>query len=71
MALAPIPQDPFTYRGKLCDDIKTKIRDAFLTLHEQPEAKEFLNNVKSNRFVAMSDKDYDIIRALREARESQ
>lgn len=67
----PIPQDPFTYRGKLCDDIKTKIRDAFLTLHEQPEAKEFLNNVKSNRFVAMSDKDYDIIRALREARESQ
>lgn len=67
----PIPQDPFTYRGKLCDDIKAKIRDTFLTLHERPEAKEFLDNVKSNRFVAMSDSDYDIVRELREAKKKK
>lgn len=64
----PIPQDPFTYRGKLCDDIKQKIRHTFLTLHTRPEMKAFLDNVNSNRFVAMSDKDYDIVRDLREAK---
>lgn len=64
-----IPQDPFVYRGKLCDDLKAKIREAFLGVHEVPEAKTFLENVKSNRFVAMEDSDYDIIRALKKAKD--
>ncbi len=64
----PIPQDPFTYRGTLCDDLKEKIRHTFLTLHEKPEMKQFLDNVNSNRFVAMTDADYDIVRELREAK---
>lgn len=68
---APIPQDPFVYRGTLCNDLKNKIREAFLTLHEKPEMIDFLNNVKSNRFVAMDDSDYDIIRELREAKKAR
>ena len=64
-----IPQDPFVYRGKLCDDLKAKIRDTFLSIHEVPDAKQFLENVKSNKFVAMSDTDYDIIRDLKKAKD--
>ena len=38
-------------------------------LQDVPDAKQFLDNVKSNRFVAMSDADYDIVRELRAAKE--
>jgi phosphonate transport system substrate-binding protein len=65
----PIPQDPFTYRGTLCEDLKRKISDTFLELHTVAEAKDFLENVKSNRFVPMTDADYDIVRELRAAKE--
>lgn len=65
----PIPQDPFAYRNSLCDDLKAKIRETFLTLQDVPEAKQFLDNVKSNRFVEMSDADYDIIRDLKKAKD--
>jgi phosphonate transport system substrate-binding protein len=64
----PIPQDPFTYRGTLCDDLKAKISETFLTLHTKPEMKPFLDNVNSARFVPMSDADYDIVRELRDAK---
>lgn len=65
----PIPQDPFTYRGSLCDDLKAKIRETFLTLQDVPEAKQFLDNVNSNRFVPMTDADYDIVRDLKKAKD--
>jgi phosphonate transport system substrate-binding protein len=65
-----IPQDPFAYRSDLCDDLKEKIRDTFLNLHKNAQAKQFLDNVSSNRFVAVTDKDYDIIRELRAAEEN-
>jgi phosphonate transport system substrate-binding protein len=63
-----IPQDPFTYRGTLCDDLKKKIRDTFLNLHSMEAGKKYLANVKSAKFVAMSSADYDIIRDLRAAK---
>ncbi|MCV6589035.1 MAG: phosphate/phosphite/phosphonate ABC transporter substrate-binding protein [Marinobacterium sp.] len=67
----PIPQDPFTYRGKLCAELKQKIRNTFLTLHTLPQMKAFLHNVNSNRFVAMQDEDYNIVRELREAKKNR
>lgn len=62
-----IPQDPMVYRGDLCEPIKDAIRDAFLSLHEDPEAASFFEGISSTRFVAMDDSDYDIIRMLVEA----
>ena len=62
-----IPQDPMVYRTDLCEPIKAAIRDAFLTLHENPDAKPFFGGIKSTKFVAMQDSDYDIIRKLVEA----
>ena len=67
----PIPQDPFVYRKSLCKDIRDKIEETFLGLKDQPEAKKFLDNVKSRTFVRMSSKDYDIIRALKKAKDEK
>lgn len=57
-----IPQDPFVYRGTLCAPLKEKIAQTFLTLETTPEGKAYLDNVGSEKFVKMTDKDYDIIR---------
>ena len=67
----PIPQDPFVYLSTLCDDIKKNIEDTFLGLDDQPGAKKFLDNVKSNKFVRMTSADYDIIRALKKAKDAR
>lgn len=67
----PIPQDPFVYRNELCDELKQKIAETFLGLGDDPAAESFLANVKSNRFVAMTSKDYDIIRELKKAKDAQ
>ena len=32
------------------------------------ELKKFLDNLKSSKFVAMTDKDYDVIRTLAKAK---
>jgi phosphonate transport system substrate-binding protein len=60
-----IPQDPFVYRADLCPEIKTAIRETFLSLHETPETKGFLGKLKTDRFVEMNDKDYDAVRAAK------
>lgn len=67
----PIPQDPFVYRNTLCQDIRDNIKETFLGLKDQPNAKKFLANVKSNTFVPMTSKDYDIIRTLKKAKDEK
>ena len=67
----PIPQDPFVYRNDLCPELRAKIEDTFLGLKDQPGARKFLDNVKSNTFVRMKPADYDIIRALKKAKDAK
>ncbi len=67
----PIPQDPFVYRNTLCEDIKANVRETFLGLKDEPNAKAFLDNVKSNTFVPMTSADYDVIRALKKAKDER
>lgn len=68
----PIPQDPFVYRAPLCQDIKDNIKATFLGLSMDVEGeKNFLNNVKSNRFVEMTSADYDVIRELKKAKDEK
>lgn len=68
----PIPQDPFVYRTPLCDELKDQIRATFLGLStDNPGEKNFLDNVKSNRFVEMTSADYDVIRALKKAKDER
>jgi len=67
----PIPQDPFVYRNELCPELRKQIEDTFLGLKDQPAAKKFLDNVKSNTFVRMTSKDYDIVRKLKAAKDAK
>ena len=67
----PIPQDPFVYRNTLCESVKAKVRETFLGLKDEPSAKAFLDNVKSNTFVPMTSADYDVIRALKKAKDER
>lgn len=63
-----IPLDPYSYRTELCDEVKQKIKKAFLTWHEQPESKDFFAAIGGIRFVEMEDRDYDVIRELYESK---
>jgi len=66
-----IPQDPFVVSGKLCDDLVEKIQQAFLTLDQSENGREYLKNVNASKFVAMTDEDYDIIRDLKAAKDAK
>ena len=57
-----LPQDPFVYRATLCNELKQKVSDTFLTLDKTPEGQKYLENVKSERLVKMTDADYQIVR---------
>jgi phosphonate transport system substrate-binding protein len=66
---ATIPQDPFAYRLSLCPELREKIQQTFLTLHQVTETKPWLDNLKSKKFVPMTDADYDIIRIWQKAKQ--
>ncbi|RJQ61991.1 MAG: phosphate/phosphite/phosphonate ABC transporter substrate-binding protein [Desulfobacteraceae bacterium] len=67
---ATVPQDPFAYRMSLCPELREKIRQTFLTLHQVPETKPWLDNLKSKEFVPMTDADYDVIRIWRKVKQN-
>jgi len=57
------PQYPWTMRSDLAPDLKDKIRDAFLTLHDPAVLKSF----KAEGFAPIKDTDYNVIRDLAKA----
>lgn len=68
----PIPQDPFVYRGTLCQAVKDNIKATFLGLSKDvPGEKKYLDNIKSNKFVEMTSADYDVIRDLKKAKDAR
>lgn len=61
-ASSAIPHDPFVYRGKLCPELKARIRDAFYS--DAPEIQQMLRNLKGERFVPVTDDAYRQIREV-------
>ena len=59
-----LPQDPFVFRNTLCAPLRAKIAETFLTVDQNPDGRKYLENVKSERFVKMTDADYDLIREV-------
>ena len=57
-----IPQDPFVYRTALCEDLRKKIVDTFLAVDQTEAGKKYLENVKSEKVVKMTDADYNVVR---------
>jgi phosphonate transport system substrate-binding protein len=64
-----IPGDPLCYRLSLCPELREKIENAFLNLHNVPGADKYLENVKAKKMVKMTSEDYDIIRELKKAKD--
>lgn len=59
---APVPMDPYVYRGGLCKDVQDKIRAAFLDRASDNAA--VLGSISALRFVPVSDSDYKVLRDL-------
>jgi phosphonate transport system substrate-binding protein len=59
----PIPRDPFVYRGRLCGDIRQKIQKVFFD-SRNPNVAMALAAMHSEKFVPVSDSDYQIIRDM-------
>ncbi|MEW6446352.1 MAG: phosphate/phosphite/phosphonate ABC transporter substrate-binding protein [Pseudomonadota bacterium] len=58
----PIPHDPFVYRGKLCPELRERIREIFLS--DAPAIRVMLGNLKAERFAPVGDEDYIQIREI-------
>lgn len=54
------PQYPWAMRSNLNPELKKKIQDAFTAIDDE----EILNNLKAEGFAAITDSDYDVIRAM-------
>ncbi|MDX1557756.1 MAG: phosphate/phosphite/phosphonate ABC transporter substrate-binding protein [Marinobacter sp.] len=54
------PQYPWAMRSNLNPELKTKVREAFISIDDP----EILNNLKAEGFAAIEDSDYDVIRKM-------
>jgi phosphonate transport system substrate-binding protein len=61
---APIPHDPFVYRGQLCEPLRRQIRAAFLDDQATRSLRALLDGFNAARFVAVDDNNYAGIRRL-------
>jgi phosphonate transport system substrate-binding protein len=59
-----LPQDPLVYRTTLCEPLKAKIAETFLSVDQNPDGRKYLENIRSERIVKMTDADYDLIREV-------
>ncbi|TGU70787.1 phosphate/phosphite/phosphonate ABC transporter substrate-binding protein [Geomonas terrae] len=55
---------PIVVRGDLDPVLKARIRNIFLTMHEDPEGREILAGIKVDRFIVPKDADYDSVREM-------
>ncbi len=55
---------PVVVHPSMAPEKKEKLRKIFLSLHENPQGKKILTNLKIDRFVKGNDKDYDTVRTL-------
>jgi phosphonate transport system substrate-binding protein len=56
----PFPEYPWTMRSDLSQELKDKIRAAFLAIKD----KDILKTFKAEGFAEITDKDYDVVRDL-------
>lgn len=59
---SPIPHDPFVARGRLCNDFKLRLRDAFLA--NTPEIQVMLTNLKGEKFLPVNDEAFRPLRSI-------
>ena len=62
--LGPSPIPPWVVTHGLPEELRSRLRNALLEMHLDPGGREILANGRTARFVAVTDHDYDPIRAM-------
>ncbi len=57
---------PVVVRKGLAPEIKNKLREILLTIHEDPKGREILKGMMVERFVTIKDSSYDSIREMKQ-----
>jgi phosphonate transport system substrate-binding protein len=63
-SVGPCPIPPVVVSSRLGGDVKARLREVFLTMHEDPEGRAILAEGLLARFLPVDDHDYDPIRAM-------
>lgn len=62
--LGPSPAPPWVTRADLPVEIRLRLREALLGMHQCEEGKEILRAGNTRRFATVVDRDYDLIREM-------
>ncbi len=54
-----VPENGLAVRKDLDDSLKKKLKDALVTMHNDPEGKKILEAFGARRFIETTDKDYE------------
>ena len=60
----PYGMPPLVASGSVPPDLKERVRELILTMHEDPEGRQILQNLLIDRFIAPREEWYDSIRQL-------
>ena len=63
-SIGPGPIPPVVVASRLAEDLKKRLREVFLTMHEESGGRAILAGGLIARFVPVQDGDYDPIRAM-------
>lgn len=63
-SIGPGPIPPVVVAIGLAEDLKKRLREIFVTMHEEPDGRAILAGGLIARFVRVQDGDYDPIRAM-------
>ena len=59
-----VPENGLAVRKDLDESLKKKLKEALLTMHEDPNGKEILNKFGTKRFIETNDSDYHAVYAF-------
>jgi phosphonate transport system substrate-binding protein len=62
--LGPSPIPPWVISKKVPIELRERIQQAFLTMHEDPAGRAVLKRGQMNKFTVVNDRDYDPIRHM-------
>jgi len=62
--IGPSPAPPWVMRSSLDPALRASLRSTFLTIHESAEGRAILQKAAVQRLGAVTDRDYDPIRAM-------
>ena len=63
-SIGPCPIPPVVVATRVAGPLRARLREAFLTMHDDPEGRVILTDGLMARFVEVRDSDYDPIRAM-------